>query len=54
MKKYNNDKAMEKRKQKRRIAVDRRDAVRFDDSLGRRTGIERRLSESITSSAMQK
>ena len=42
-----NKSAQEKRKEKeRRKIIDRRNEVRFNDELGRRTGIERRLEAS--------
>ncbi len=40
----NNDDAKERRVDHRRIAKDRRDIVRFEDVLGRRTGVERRVT----------
>jgi len=40
----NNYDGKERRAEARRIAKDRRDIVRFEDVLGRRTGVERRVA----------
>ena len=43
-----NENIKEKRTQERRIVKERRDGVRFGDTLGRRAGIERRLDDSAS------
>ena len=40
----NNYDGKERRFDERRVSKDRRDIVRFEDVLGRRTGVERRVS----------
>lgn len=40
----NNYKGPERRVEDRRTMADRRGATRFSDTLGRRSGVERRLS----------
>ncbi len=42
----NNNSETERRTQPRRVNTDRRVVVRFEDVLGRRSGVERRLSDS--------
>ena len=48
--KNNNYSGPERRVEDRRIADDRRDAARFNDVLGRRNGVERRLSVDVAQS----
>ena len=43
-----NENNKEKRSQERRTVKERRNGVRFGDSLGRRAGIERRLDSSAS------
>ena len=43
----NNYSGPERRKKDRRMTDDRRGATRFSDLLGRRTGVERRLSVGV-------
>ena len=44
----NNYKGPERRVEDRRTMADRRGATRFSDTLGRRSGVERRLSVRVT------
>ena len=47
---YNNYSGPERRVEDRRLREDRREATRFSDTLGRRTGVERRLSVRVAHS----